>query len=292
MRSRDLLLIIFFFPYQLHSQTISDVRTEVENDRVIITYDLGGKVDGHYDISAIAVDDNGVALSPNSIVGDLAQVSPGKGRTIWWEPRLEGLTPNGWKISLAAVSSRGAIGIKWVRVEGGPGGYFYISATEITVNQYHLFCKATGHVEPRGEFEGGNQPVANVNVADAVAFCKWLSGVTKTTVRLPEEKEWEYAARGGGKSKGYVFSGSNNIDEVAWYSENSGGTAHGVASKKPNELGIYDMSENVLEWCGTSGAVRGGSCVAIEVYCRVSDRGFYDPTVRGRALGFRVLRER
>ena len=95
-----------------------------------------------------------------------------------------------------------------------------------------------------------------------------------------------------GKEQGICIQRQQNIDEVAWYSENSGGTAHGVASKKPNELGIYDMSENVLEWCGTSGAVRGGSCVAIEVYCRVSDRGFYDPTVRGRALGFRVLRER
>ena len=66
---------------------------------------------------------------------------------------------------------------------------------------------------------------------------------------MPTEAEWEYAARGGKKSKGYKYSGSNNYDDVAWTKENSGGKAHMVRSKKPNELGLYDMSGNVAEWC-------------------------------------------
>jgi formylglycine-generating enzyme required for sulfatase activity len=133
----------------------------------------------------------------------------------------------------------------FVLVQGGPGGDFYISATEVTFDQYDAFCDATGYKKPRADFGRGNQPVINVNAADAIAYCEWLSKETGTTIRLPEENEWEFAAKGGMRSNGYQYSGGNSIDDVAWHKKNSGAKAHEVATKDPNELGLYDMSGNV-----------------------------------------------
>jgi formylglycine-generating enzyme required for sulfatase activity len=182
------------------------------------------------------------------------------------------------------------IDIKWVLVKGGPGGDFYMSATEVTFAQYDKFCDAARYKKPVDKFGRGKQPVTNLNVADAVAFCKWLSKETGTTIRLPEENEWVYAARGGNRSKKFEYSGGNNIDEVAWYNGNSGEKTHEVATKKANELGIYDMTGNVCEWCGTSGAVRGGSWLDYVSSCRVSYRGDNDPV--DRYFGFRVLQKK
>lgn len=91
-------------------------------------------------------------------------------------------------------------------------------------------------------------PVEHVSYGDCVEFCKKLSSLTGRKFRLPTEAEWEFAAAGGNKSRNYTYSGSNNLDEVAWYKSNSGGKVHVVGLKKPNELGIYDMSGNIQEW--------------------------------------------
>jgi formylglycine-generating enzyme required for sulfatase activity len=181
------------------------------------------------------------------------------------------------------------IEINWVFVEGRPRGAFYMSATEVTFDQYDKFCEVTGYDKPKADFGRGKQPVVNVNVADAVAFCDWLSKETGKTVRLPEEDEWEYAAKGGNKSKGCEYSGSNNIGEVAWYEGNSGGKTHEVGMKNPNELGLYDMSGNVFEWCGTRGWIRGGSWLDDDDKCRVSYRGGSGAGYRSSNYGFRLL---
>jgi formylglycine-generating enzyme required for sulfatase activity len=167
-----------------------------------------------------------------------------------------------------------------------------MSATEVTFAQYDKFCDAAGYKKPADKFGRGKQPVTNVNVADAVVFCKWLSKETGTTIRLPKENEWQYAARGGNKSKRCDYSSSNNVDEVAWYGDNSGGRTHEVATKKPNELGIYDMSGNVWEWCGFSGAIRGGGWDYYGGACRVSNRGDLSPGISFSTLGFRVLQKK
>ena len=158
-------------------------------------------------------------------------------------------------------------------------------------------------------FKGDNRPVEQVSWIDCQAFVKKLNGLTGKNFRLPTEAEWEYAARGGKKSKGYKYSGSNDIDEVAWNCGNSGNQTHPVGTKKPNELGIYDMSGNVLEWCndwygdytstpannpigpssGCFRVYRGGSWRLDAWRCRVSGRNWDGPDDWYFNLGFRLV---
>ena len=182
------------------------------------------------------------------------------------------------------------IGITWIFVEGLEKA-FYIASTPVTFEQFDMFCDATGYDKPKANYGRGKQPVTNVNVADAVAYCEWLSRKIGSTVRLPEEAEWEFAAREGNKYRGHEYSGSNTIDEVAWYGYNSQGRTHEVAKKKANKLGIYDMSGNVGEWCGTSGGISGGSWYGSNSSCQVSYRSDFNPGSRNNSGGFRVLRK-
>ena len=107
--------------------------------------------------------------------------------------------------------------------------------------------------------------------------------------RLPTEAEWEYTARGGNKSKEYKYAGSDDVDEVAWYYLNSGGRTQEVGKKAPNELGIYDMSGNVWEWCSDR-VFRGGSWGYIATLTRVAVRGGFSPSYTRNYLGFRIAR--
>ena len=159
-------------------------------------------------------------------------------------------------------------------------------------------------------FKGNKKPVEQVSWNDCQEFIKKLNQLTGKNFRLPTEAEWEYAARGGNKSQGYKYSGSNTIDNVAWYTSNSGSKTHDVKTKQANELGIYDMSGNVYEWCqdwydsnyyssspetnptgptsGSSRVLRGGSWGSSAGYCRVSYRNYYYPGSRNYYGGFRL----
>ena len=158
--------------------------------------------------------------------------------------------------------------------------------------------------------EGADYPMFFVSWDEAQEFCKRLSEATGKKYVLPTEAQWEYAARGGKKSNGYKYSGSDDIEEVAWYSGNSYdyGT-HRVGTKKANELGIYDMSGNVEEWCsdrygtydesdtdnpqgpvnGSYRVRRGGSWFFSALYCRVASRVITHPDYSIFDLGFRVV---
>ena len=154
-----------------------------------------------------------------------------------------------------------------------------------------------------------NLPVECVSWDDCQEFISKLNHITGKTFRLPTEAEWEYAARGGNKSRGYQYSGSNNLSDVAWYDDNSGNKTHAVGTKQPNELGIYDMSGNVMEWCqdrygkynsssqvnptgANSGSVRvyrGGSWFNLARHCRSSNRNYFSPDFRGSDFGLRLV---
>ena len=192
------------------------------------------------------------------------------------------------------------VSFKMIRVEG-QGNPFYIGETEVT---QALWQAVMGSNPSR--FKGSNRPVESVSWDDCKEFIRKLNSITGKSFRLPKEKEWEFAAKGGNKSHGYEYSGSNNIDEVAWYDKNAYycgwsianfshpdyGT-HNVKTKRPNELDIYDMTGNVWEWCedlyDTSSSrrvYRGGSWSTSAG--GLSYRNFSAPSYAGNYLGFRL----
>lgn len=122
---------------------------------------------------------------------------------------------------------------------------YYIGQTEVTQELWY----AVMGTNPSEFTRFSLNPVENVSWDDCQEFIKKLNQLTGINFRLPTEAEWEYAARGGNKSNGYKYSGSNSIGKVAWHNGNSGYGTHKVGIKAPNELGIYDMSGNVYEWC-------------------------------------------
>ena len=180
---------------------------------------------------------------------------------------------------------------------------FYIGKYEVTQAQW----KAVMGTNP-SNWKGDNLPVENVSWNDVQEFITKLNAQTGKKYRLPTEAEWEYAARGGNQSKGYKYSGSNSISNIAWYDANSNKMTHIVGQKSPNELGIYDMSGNVWEWCqdwlgnynssfqtnptgpssGSYRILRGGSWSYVARTCRVSIRGYSKPADRYNRHGFRL----
>lgn len=181
---------------------------------------------------------------------------------------------------------------------------YYIGKYEVTQS---LWCALMDN-NP-SYFKGDNLPVEQVSWDDCQKFINKLNDITGRKFRLPTEAEWEYAARGGKKSRGYQYSGSNKISDVAWYSSNSEHKTQPVGLKLANELGLYDMSGNVDEWCfdrfgfysalsqtnplgaddGICRVYRGGSWEQTAGFCRSSDRSNYG-TSKNRIynLGFRL----
>jgi len=214
---------------------------------------------------------------------------------------------------------------------------FYIGKYETTLSEYLIFCEATNKGKLYWWGEVLSRPVTKVSWENAIEYCNWLSDKEKlpraydyngnlldkygrvTTdpskvvgYRLPTEAEWEYAARGGNKSKEYKYSGSNRVADVAWYNSNSERASQEVGKKAPNELGIYDMSGNVWEWCSdlygaysilpqtnpynstdsSKRVIRGGSWYDNATSARVANRSYGSSYYSGEGyvLGFRIAR--
>lgn len=209
---------------------------------------------------------------------------------------------------------------------------FEISKFEVTVWEWKQFIKANKLKMPETPTWGwqDNYPINGVTWNEAIAYCNWLSNKEKLQAcyskkgpnficnfkangyRLPTEAEWEFAAKGGTVSKNYRYSGSSTLEDVAWYKTNSKGSPHTVGTKLPNELGIYDLSGNVWEWCwdwynkdfymqeksdnpkgpemGERKAVRGGSWDSQPNYVRPSNRISTIPSKSHEFYGFRVAR--
>lgn len=190
---------------------------------------------------------------------------------------------------------------------------FYIQKNEVTNIQWRhimgIYPPAYNGVDYGNKF-CDNCPVVKVSWDDIQGFIKKLNEKTGKKYRLPTETEWEFAARGGKYSKEYKYAGSNKLGEVAWYGHTNG-TTHPVCKKEPNEIGLYDMSGNVAEWCndwygedyysktideinpkgpvsGSLRVVRGGSFYDGDNDCRSVDRGRLGPDVRQWNIGFRL----
>ena len=178
---------------------------------------------------------------------------------------------------------------------------YYIAEAEVT---QELWMAVMGN-NP-SHFEGAQRPVEQTTWYQCQTFINTLNQLTGLSFRFPTEAEWEFAARGGNESSGYKYSGSDIIDDVAWYSADGKKTAD-VMTKKPNELGIYDMSGNVMEWCsdaygdytsehqidptgpnGVDRVVRGGCCLSNATYCRVALRNFLHPGGASYGIGMRL----
>ena len=181
---------------------------------------------------------------------------------------------------------------------------YYIGKYEVTQAEWRAVMGSNPSC-----FKGDNLPVENISWNDCQEFIRKLNSLTGKKFRLPTEAEWEFAARGGNNSSGYKYSGSGNIGSVAWYTENSNGKTHPVGQKSPNELGLYDMSGNVYEWCqdcygsypsyaqtnptgpnsGSYRVLRGGGWSSYAWLCRVSGRDVIAPDFSSNFLGLRLV---
>lgn len=184
---------------------------------------------------------------------------------------------------------------------------FYISRSEVTQAQWQAIMG-----DNPSKFKACPAcPVEQVSWEDVQEFLKKLNALSSgAKYRLPTEAEWEYAARGGAKSRGYLYAGSNDLKEVAWYNGNSDSKTHPVGQKTKNELGLYDMSGNIWEWCsdwygnyssaaqnnptgpksGSYRVIRGGSWYYNPQFCRVAYRHYDAPDGRSSYVGFRLAR--
>lgn len=191
---------------------------------------------------------------------------------------------------------------------------FLIGKYPITFDQFDAYCYEIKKEKKSDSGWGrGKLPVINISWDEANNFCNWLSEKTGERYRLPTEAEWEYAARGGKKMKGKLFSGDNSIDKVGWHKGNSGKRTSPVGQMFCNELGIYDMSGNVCEWCsdwfdeeyyvkselenpkgpenGYEKVVRGGSANFNSHLCEVRTRYKYYPKIGNYNTGFRIVKD-
>ena len=183
-------------------------------------------------------------------------------------------------------------------------GNFNLAETEVT---QELWMAVMGN-NPSGYTDDAQLPVESVTWVDCQQFISKLNEITGDSFRLPTEAEWEYAAKGGNRSKGYLYCGSDTLANVGWYKDNAEERPHNVKLLAPNELGLYDMSGNIWEWCsdwhgnytaedaiapqgaaeGKTRVVRGGSWLVDAAICRPADRSSGAPRGGGCIVGLRL----
>jgi formylglycine-generating enzyme required for sulfatase activity len=324
-------IFLCFTIAQAYTQSIVNVTFKQQGETVRISYDLKDAQNGQtFNIELYCSTDGGRTYGNalKAVSGDVGEkIIGGYSKTIIWQPMQENITTlESDKVKFKVTAAiKSTMPDNMVFVKGGTFRMgsrkekdekpihsvtvddFYISKYEVTQKEW----RAIMGTNPSHFKDCDNCPVERVSWNDVQEYIKKLNAKTGKNYRLPTEAEWEYAARGGNKSKGYTYSGSNTIGNVAWYYKNSDSKTHPVGQKSSNELGIYDMSGNVWEWCsdwygsdyyknsssnnpkgansGTSRVLRGGAWNSLPAFCRIANRYDYTPTYRKYFIGFRVV---
>jgi formylglycine-generating enzyme required for sulfatase activity len=319
MKIKYVLLATSLTLSSIEGQTYKNVRARQDGLSITVQYDMEGKLFRADQVSLTYSLDNGNSYSViNNAEGDIgANVLPGKNNEINWllidkdfiigkiiNFRLVTVPEGMVYVDGGQFTRMGIDDKKKEKTEHSITlGSFLMDETEVTQREYrHVMGKYAS------DYTGCMEcPVENVSWFDAVAYAR------KVGKRLPTEAEWEYAAKGGMEAKsGQSYSGSNKIDDVAWYLANTE-SKQPVGKKKPNSIGLYDMSGNVWEWCadwyhndyfqiadannpqgpeyGTEKVVRGGSWFSNDVFCNVSRRYKLKPDYRDTNFGFRCVKD-
>jgi len=326
------LLLSVFTAVCSFGQTVSNVDAYQEGKNIIITYDIdkAGLVSDVY----CSTDGGRTWGAPlKQVTGDVNKQVPAGSHRIVWDVLSEREKLAGANICFKVVINYSArftvngVSFEMVRVAGGT---FRMGATSeqedeaysdekpvhsVTLSSYYIgktevtqaLWQAVMGSNPSYN-KGADLPVECFSWYVCQEFIQKLNSLTGRNFRLPTEAEWEFACRGGNNSRGYKYSGSNDIDNVAWYYGNSGSKTHPVGTKAPNELGIYDMSGNVWEWCndlyadyiansqtnptghqrGSNRVIRGGGWNDSARTCRSSNRSNNDATALNGCLGLRL----
>jgi formylglycine-generating enzyme required for sulfatase activity len=325
---KKLLLTFFIFAALCaEAQSVKEVWAEISGGKVMVHYTLNASTP--VDVLLSYSSDVGSPFSPCiSTSGHLKKQTSGD-KIITWDCIADKVTQGNmlFKVTVAASDTSINYEIEMAYVRGGsftmgctnkrmdctpnesPAHIvtvdnFYIGKYEITQAQW----KSVMDNNPSGFVDSSlRSPVERVSWNEIQEFIRKLNAKTGKNYRLPTEVEWEYAARGGNASKGYKYSGGYLADEIGWSVSNSGSSTHPVGTKSPNELGIYDMSGNVWEWCSdfygdyapinpadvppnSHYVIRGGGWSHHVMNCRVSRRGGVYPDFRYDFLGFRLAR--
>jgi len=325
------LFLSSFIIYSCFAQNLGNIRAEQDGNQIIVKYDLlKVPTDYLFDIYLYVSIDGGEYEGPlRSVSGEVGMdIGPGINKQIIWnvlEERTSLISKNiSFKVKGRAYDSKV---IEMVFVEGGEfvmGSFnnydekplhsvymkdFFIGKFEVTQRQWK---RITGY-NPSFFNYCDECPVENISWKEVQKFIDELNLQTGYFYRLPTEAEWEYAARGGNKSNKFVFSGSDNPDLVAWFDENNSQHTRKPGTKQSNELGIFDMSGNVMEWCndwysktyyhdapyknpegpsaGSHRVIRGGSWNNTKKYIRCTNRSYSTMGSRYDDLGFRLAKD-
>lgn len=315
------------------TQNVTDVDFYQDGNKVIICYSL----DEQADIEVLLSSDGGKTFSVplKCVFGDVGKnVTAGQNNRIIWDALSErdNVVGNNFVFKIRPAITQKSFTVNGVTFEmiRITGGTFIMGATQeqgnvvydderpihnVTLSYYYIgkfevsqrLWQAVMGSNPSW-FKGDNHPVEQVSWNDIQTFFSKLNTLTGKHFSLPTEAQWEYAARGGNKSNRYKYSGSNTISDVAWHPDISNGTTHEIGTKLPNELGLFDMSGNVTEWCldrnglynsnsqtnptgpttGSRRIHRGGCGDYGGGYCRVSVRYSSLPDHKSNFLGFRI----
>ena len=339
MKIANFLTFVLYtaFTLTLSAQVISNARFIQNGNTIRIYYDLTKQTDVKIEFSQ----DGGAFyenLEGKSVTGDIGRsIAPGVDKCVVWDVLKDRSDLKSEKVCFRITSydvSRrsfkvGDVSFDMVFVEGGKytmgcGGQNDCRAEErpahkVTLDDYYIGeCEVTqelweavmGVDRNYSHVSADNLPVDGVTWIDAQEFVLRLNqAIGETGFRLPTEAEWEYAARGGKKDRGFTHSGGNDVGWVAWYVDNSLGQPHPVRQKNPNALGVYDMNGNVWEWCedwygdyetssqknpqgpegGVTRVLRGGSWHETPTFCRVCTRYSKPPSFRGLNIGLRLV---